>query len=184
MTTGGGGMLLSDGRELVERARHLATQARDPAPHYEHSGVGFNYRLSNLLAAMGRGQLRRLPAMVRRRQEINQRYHEALGSVPGIGFMPALPASDPNYWLTVVTLDAEEYGSSPEEVRKHLEHLDIEARPSWKPMHLQPAHSGCPVRGGDVAETIFRTGLCLPSGSSMADDDVDRVADAVLLAPS
>jgi dTDP-4-amino-4,6-dideoxygalactose transaminase len=179
MTTGGGGMLVSDRREVVERARHLATQARDPAPHYEHSEVGFNYRLSNLLAAVGRGQLRRLPAMVQRRHEINRRYRKALSDVPGVGFMPAVAGSDPNDWLTVVTLDAREYGASPEEVRKHLEHLDIEARPAWKPMHLQPAFAGSPVRGGAVAEEIFRTGLCLPSGSRMSDDDVDRVADAM-----
>jgi dTDP-4-amino-4,6-dideoxygalactose transaminase len=179
MTTGGGGMLLSHQRDLVERARHLATQARDPAPHYEHSEVGFNYRLSNLLAAVGRGQLRRLPAMVQRRAEINRRYRAALADVPGVEFMPSLPDSEPNYWLTVVTLDGEAFGASPEDVRKHLEHLDIEARPAWKPMHLQPAFAGCTVLGGAVAEEIFRTGLCLPSGSGMSDADVDRVADAL-----
>jgi dTDP-4-amino-4,6-dideoxygalactose transaminase len=176
MTTSGGGMLVSADREMVERARHLATQARDPAPHYEHSGVGFNYRLSNLLAAVGRAQLRRLPAMVQRRTEINERYREALSDVPGVRFMPSVPGGEPNFWLTVVTLDAQEFGASPEEVRKQLEHLDIEARPAWKPMHLQPAFAGFPVRGGAVAEAIFRTGLCLPSGSSMSDDDVDRVS--------
>jgi dTDP-4-amino-4,6-dideoxygalactose transaminase len=179
MTTGGGGMLVSEQRELVDRARHLATQARDPAPHYEHSEVGFNYRLSNLLAAVGRGQLRRLPAMVQRRCEINERYRAALDDVPGIEFMPSMPGGDPNYWLTVVTLEVREFGASPEVVRKHLEYLDIEARPAWKPMHLQTAFAGCSARGGDVAEAIFRTGLCLPSGSSMSDGDVDRVADAV-----
>jgi dTDP-4-amino-4,6-dideoxygalactose transaminase len=179
MTTGGGGMLVSNRRELIERAQHLATQARDPAPHYEHSEVGFNYRLSNLLAAVGRGQLRRLPAMAQRRAEINRRYRTELADIAGIEFMPSLPGSDPNYWLTVVTLDAQAYGASPEEVRKHLEHLDIEVRPAWKPMHLQPAFAACPVRGGSVAEEIFRTGLCLPSGSSMSNDDVDRVANAV-----
>jgi dTDP-4-amino-4,6-dideoxygalactose transaminase len=179
MTTGGGGMLVSDRRELVERARYLATQARAPAPHYEHSEVGFNYRLSNLLAAVGRGQLRRLPKMLQRRREINRRYEAALADVAGIELMPYPARSDPNYWLTVVTLDAQEYGASPEEVRKHLEHLDIEARPAWKPMHLQPAFVGYPVRGGAVAEQIFRTGLCLPSGSSMSDDDVDRVVNAI-----
>jgi dTDP-4-amino-4,6-dideoxygalactose transaminase len=179
MTTGGGGMLVSNRRDVIARARHLATQARDPAPHYEHSEVGYNYRLSNLLAAVGRGQLHRLPAMVQRRAEINRRYRAALGGVAGVEFMPSLPDSEPNYWLTVVTLDAQVFGTSPEEARKHLEHLDIEARPAWKPMHLQPAFAGCPVLGGPVAETIFRTGLCLPSGSSMSDDDVDRVADAL-----
>jgi len=179
MTTGGGGMLVSDRRDMVDSARHLATQARDPAPHYEHSEIGFNYRLSNLLAAVGRGQLRRLPEMVQRRREINRRYRQALADVPGITFMPALADSDPNYWLTVMTLDSHQYNASPEEVRKHLEHLDIEGRPAWKPMHLQPAFAASPVRGGRVAEEIFRTGLCLPSGSSMSDDDVDRVANAV-----
>ena len=179
MTTGGGGMLVSDRRDVIDRVRHLATQARDPAPHYEHSEIGFNYRLSNLLAAVGRGQLRRLPEMVQRRREINRRYRQALADVPGITFMPALADSDPNYWLTVMTLDSHQYNASPEEVRKHLEHLDIEGRPAWKPMHLQPAFAASPVRGGRVAEEIFRTGLCLPSGSSMSDDDVDRVANAV-----
>jgi dTDP-4-amino-4,6-dideoxygalactose transaminase len=182
MTTGGGGMLVSDRRGVIERARHLATQARDPAPHYQHSHIGFNYRLSNLLAAVGRGQLRRLPGMVQRRQEINRRYRRALTDVPGIRFMPASAKGEPNFWLTVVTIDPRAYGASPEDVRKHLEHLDIEARPAWKPMHMQPAFAAFPVRGGRVAEEVFRTGLCLPSGSSMSDDDVDRVADAVVLA--
>jgi len=179
MTTGGGGMLLSDRRDVVERARHLATQARDPAPHYEHSEVGFNYRLSNLLAALGRGQLHRLADMVRRRAAINNRYQDAFADIPGITFMPAPPPSRPNFWLTVVLLDPERFGASPEEVRKLLEHLDIEARPAWKPMHLQPVFAAFQVRGGHVAEEIFRTGLCLPSGSTMSDDDVDRVAGAV-----
>ena len=179
MTTGGGGMLLSNRHDLIERARHLATQARDPAPHYEHSEVGFNYRLSNLLAALGRGQLRRLDDMVRRRAAINKRYQGALADIPGITLMPALPQSRPNFWLTVVLLDPQSFGASPEQVRKLLEDLDIEARPAWKPMHLQPAFAAFPVRGGHVAEEIFRTGLCLPSGSNMSDDDVDRVADAI-----
>jgi dTDP-4-amino-4,6-dideoxygalactose transaminase len=179
MTTGGGGMLLSHQHDLIDRARQLAAQARDPAPHYEHSEIGFNYRLSNLLAAVGRGQLRRLSSMMRRRYEINQKYSGALSSVPGLHFMPSQPSTAPNYWLTVVTLDANEYGASPEDVRKQLEHLDIEARPAWKPMHLQPVFAGLPVRGSTVAEEIFRTGLCLPSGSSMTDDDVEQVAEAV-----
>jgi dTDP-4-amino-4,6-dideoxygalactose transaminase len=184
MTTSGGGMLVSARRDVVERARHLATQARDPAPHYEHSEIGFNYRLSNLLAAVGRGQLRRLPAMVHRRGEINRRYRAALDGIAGVDFMPNLDVGEPNHWLTVVTLDSREYGASPEDIRKQLEHLDIEARPAWKPMHLQPAFAAYPVRGGAVAEGIFRTGLCLPSGSRMSDDDVDHVADAIRHAPA
>jgi dTDP-4-amino-4,6-dideoxygalactose transaminase len=163
----------------VDRARHLATQARDPAPHYEHSEIGFNYRLSNLLAAVGRGQLRRLPDLIKRRGEINRRYRAAFADLGGVGFMPSVPGGEPNNWLTVVTLDPQKCGASPEEIRKHLEHLDIEARPAWKPMHLQAAFDGCPVRGGAVAEEIFRTGLCLPSGSTMSDDDADRVVNGV-----
>src|SRR5262249_47319241 len=110
---------------------------------------------------------------------INNRYQDAFADIPGIPFMPAPPPSRPNFWLTVVLLDPERFGASPEEVRKLLEHLDIEARPAWKPMHLQPVFAAFQVRGGHVAEEIFRTGLCLPSGSTMSDDDVDRVAGAV-----
>ena len=180
ITTSGGGMLVSDDRELVAHARRLATQARDPAPHYEHSETGFNYRMSNLLAAIGRGQLARLDEKVARRRAIKQRYRDALGDTPGIDFMPDAPDSVPTNWLTVITVAESEFGASPGEIREHLETLDIEARPAWKPMHLQPLFAGCPVRGGRVAEQIFRTGLCLPSGSAMTDADVDRVVDGVL----
>jgi dTDP-4-amino-4,6-dideoxygalactose transaminase len=184
ITTSGGGMLVSDDAAYVARARHLATQARDPAPHYEHSVVGFNYRMSNLLAAVGRGQLRELDAKVARRRSIKCRYREALATTPGIGFMPDASDGEPTNWLTVVTIDEEEFGASPSDVREHLETLDIEARPAWKPMHLQPLFAGVPVRGGRVAEEIFRTGLCLPSGSAMTDADVERVVEAVLATPS
>ncbi|HXY94574.1 MAG TPA: aminotransferase class I/II-fold pyridoxal phosphate-dependent enzyme [Acidimicrobiia bacterium] len=180
ITTSGGGMLVSDDRELAAHARRLATQARDPAPHYEHSETGFNYRMSNLLAAIGRGQLARLDEKVARRRAIKQRYRDALGDTPGIDFMPDAPDSVPTNWLTVITVAESEFGASPGEIREHLETLDIEARPAWKPMHLQPLFAGCPVRGGRVAEQIFRTGLCLPSGSAMTDADVDRVVDGVL----
>ena len=182
ITTSGGGMLVADDPAWVERARHLATQARDPAPHYEHSETGFNYRMSNLLAAIGIGQLRSLPRKVARRRAINGRYREALRDTPGIGFMPNAPDGQPTNWLTLVTVDEAEFGVSPHAIRESLEELDIEARPAWKPMHLQPLFADCPVRGGRVAEEIFRTGLCLPSGSAMTDDDVDRVVEAVLAA--
>jgi dTDP-4-amino-4,6-dideoxygalactose transaminase len=184
ITTSGGGMLVSDDPACVVRARHLATQARDPAPHYEHSVVGFNYRMSNLLAALGRGQLSELDHKVARRRAIKCRYRDALGSTQGIGFMPDASDGEPTNWLTVATIDEEEFGASPSEVREHLETLDIEARPAWKPMHLQPLFAGFPLRRGRVAEKIFRTGLCLPSGSAMTDDDVERVVDGMLATPS
>jgi dTDP-4-amino-4,6-dideoxygalactose transaminase len=180
ITTSGGGMLVSHHPAYVERARHLATQARDPAPHYEHSDMGFNYRMSNLLAAVGRAQLRSLPAKVARRRAVNERYRDAFAAVDGIEFMPNAPDGEPTNWLTVVTIDEATFGASPTQIREHLETHDIEARPAWKPMHLQPLFAGVEVCGGEVADRIFRTGLCLPSGSTMTDADVDRVASAVL----
>jgi pyridoxal phosphate-dependent aminotransferase EpsN len=174
ITTSGGGMLAGDDDELIERARHLSTQARDPAPHYEHSTIGFNYRMSNLLAALGRAQLEGLPPKVMRRREINAAYRAALADVPGIRFLPDDPDGEPTNWLTVVLLD------DPVPVREHLESLDIEARPAWKPMHLQPVFADCEMRGGAVAEEIFHHGLCLPSGSAMTDADVARVVEGVL----
>jgi len=174
ITTSGGGMLTADDPALIERAQHLSTQARDPAPHYEHSEIGFNYRMSNLLAALGRAQLEGLPAKVARRRAINARYRAAFSDVDAVGFMPNAPDGEPTNWLTVITVD------DPTPIREHLESLDIEARPAWKPMHLQPVFAGCAMRGGAVAEEIFRTGLCLPSGSVMTDADVDRVVDGVL----
>jgi len=180
ITTSGGGMLVSDHVALVDHARKLATQARDPAPHYEHSELGFNYRISNLLAALGRGQLQFLDEKVARRRAIKRRYRDALETVPGIAFMPDAQSGEPSNWLTVLMVDEAAFGASPDDVRVHLESLDVEARPAWKPMHLQPLFVGYPRRGGRVAEEIFRTGLCLPSGSSMTDADVDRVVDGVL----
>jgi dTDP-4-amino-4,6-dideoxygalactose transaminase len=180
MTTSGGGMLVGRDAAAMDRARFLGSQARDDAPHYEHSETGYNYRMSNLLAALGLAQLRGLPAKIARRRAINQRYRELLEGVPGIGFMPNDDRGEPTNWLTVVTVDAETFGASPAAIREHLETLDIEARPAWKPMHCQPLFDGAPVRGGAVAEAVFRRGLCLPSGSVMADADVDRVAAGVL----
>lgn len=180
LTTSGGGMLVSDRRELVERARSLATQAREPAIHYEHAAVGFNYRMSNLLAAVGRGQLRTLPQRLARRNEINRRYREAFADQPGIGFLPDAPYGEPNHWLTVITIDHDVFGATPADISAALEEHDIEARPAWKPMHLQPVYASAPMRGGSVSERIFATGLCLPSGSSLTPDQQARVIQAVL----
>jgi len=180
ITTSGGGMLVADDPALVDRARRLSTQARDDASHYEHSVVGFNYRMSNLLAAVGRGQLQGLEAKVARRRGVNARYRDALADVEGVGFMPDAPSGEPTNWLTVITVDEAVFGASPVEVREHLEQLNIEARPAWKPMHRQPLFADDEARGGTVADDIFRRGLCIPSGSAMTDADVDRVVGGVL----
>ena len=169
ITTSGGGMLVSSEKALIERARFLATQARDPAPHYEHSQIGYNYRLSNVLAAIGRGQLKSLPDRVAARRGIFDRYQQALSNLPGLRFMPEAPKVRSNRWLTCVTLDPEVSAADREQVRLALEAQNIEARPVWKPMHLQPAFSGAAVFGGAVSEGLFKNGLCLPSGSNLTD---------------
>jgi dTDP-4-amino-4,6-dideoxygalactose transaminase len=179
VTTSGGGMLVTDREDWAEHARHLATQARDPAPHYQHSEVGFNYRMSNLCAAVGRGQLERLPEKVARCREINHRYRTELADLPGIEFMPDAPWGEPTSWLTVATIDPGAFGVSSDEIREELERQEITSRPAWKPMHLQPVYAPFPMRGGAVAEEIFRTGLCLPGGSGMTDDEQARVIDAL-----
>jgi len=175
ITTGGGGALLSDDRNLVDRARHLATQAREHAPHYQHIDPGYNYRLSNLLAAVGRGQLDRLPLMMERRAEISRKYAELLGDHAGVGFMPVPEGSEPNRWLNVITVDPALAGTDRESLRLGLEAKNIETRPAWKPMHMQPLFDGAEMIGGAVCEGVFRTGLCLPAGSGMTTKDLNRV---------
>jgi len=179
ITTSGGGMLVSESAEEASRARYLATQAREPFPHYEHTTIGYNYRLSNLLAALGRAQLAGLDSHIDRRRAINTRYREALGDVDGIEFMPFADYGEPNYWLTCVTIDPERFGSDREVVRLALEEHDIEARPTWKPLHLQPLFAGETVVGGSVSAAIFAQGLCLPSGSALSGTDQDRVIGIV-----
>ena len=180
ITTSGGGMLVSHRRAVVERARHLATQAREPAAHYEHRDIGHNYRLSNLLAAVGRGQLASLPEKIARRRAVNDRYRTALGGVPGLTFMPEAPYGSSNCWLTCLTVAPGLYDATCEEVRLALEAENIEARPLWKPMHLQPVFREQPMCGGAVSEALFATGLCLPSGSSLHPDEQQRIVDIVL----
>ncbi len=179
ITTSGGGMLVSDDDAVVVRARHLATQAREPVVHYEHAEVGFNYRMSNLLAALGRAQLASLPRRIEQRHAIKRRYREGLGDLAGISFMPDASYGEPINWLTVALVDPAAAGRSREDLQLLLEEHDIEARPAWKPLHLQPLFRGYEVVGGATAERIFEQGLCLPSGSSMSDADQDRVIDLV-----
>jgi dTDP-4-amino-4,6-dideoxygalactose transaminase len=179
ITTSTGGALVSHSGALIERARHLATQARDPFPHYEHTDIGFNYRLSNLLAALGRAQLLDLDGRIERRRTINSAYRRGLGDLPGIAFMPVAEYGEPNWWLTCVTVDPEPFGADRDQIRLALEAEDIESRPTWKPLHLQPAFAGAPSVGGAVCATIFESGLCLPSGSALTEDEQARVVDIV-----
>ena len=180
ITTSGGGMLVTDRADWVQRTRYLSTQARDPAPHYEHSAVGYNYRLSNLLAAVGRGQLRVLDERVQRRRQIFEYYQRHLGALPGVYFMPELPGGCSTRWLTCMLVDPEQLGVTREEIRLALERKNIESRPIWKPMHAQPVYASCRRRGGAVADRIFDLGLCLPSGTKMTDSDLDRIVSEVL----
>lgn len=175
ITTSGGGMLVSSDEELVRKARFLATQARDPAPHYEHSTIGYNYRMSNVLAAIGRGQLKVIEEYVAARRRNFELYKEALGDVPGIAFMPEANYGRTNRWLTCILVKPLEFGATSEEIRLALEAENIESRPIWKPMHLQPVFREARTRGGKIAAEIFRNGLCLPSGSNLSAADLDRI---------
>ncbi|WP_284690583.1 DegT/DnrJ/EryC1/StrS family aminotransferase [Salidesulfovibrio onnuriiensis] len=178
ITTSGGGMLASDDGELIDKARWLSQQARDAAPHYEHSTIGYNYRMSNVVAAIGLGQLDVLPDRVARRREIFSWYERALGGLPGVTLAPEADYGVHNRWLTVALFD-ESFGAAPERVRLALEAENIESRPVWKPMHLQPVFRDAAVVGGAVAEDLFTRGLCLPSGTAMTEGDLERVAAVI-----
>ena len=182
ITTSGGGMLVSRNREWIEHARKLSTQAREPVPHYEHVEIGFNYRMSNLLAALGRAQLETLGERVAARRRIRERYRDLLDGVPGISFMPEAPSGTTNAWLTCIVVDPKAFGADRETVRLALEAEDIEARPLWKPMQLQPVFASNVSFGGDISGRLFERGLCLPSGSSLTDEDQDRVVATLLSA--
>jgi len=179
ITTSGGGMLVSHDAELITHAKKLATQARDPGPHYQHSEIGYNYRLSNVLAGIGRGQLRVLEDRVEARRHNFDYYQETLGHLPGIEFMPEASWGRHTRWLTCITIDRNEFGATSEDLRLALEAENIEARPVWKPMHLQPVFAGCESVGGMVAEAFFAHGLCLPSGSNLSAEDLARVVTAI-----
>jgi dTDP-4-amino-4,6-dideoxygalactose transaminase len=180
ITTGGGGMLLTDDDRVAAQTRHLSTQAREPVAHYEHRTVGYNYRLSNLLAAVGRGQVQRLGEIIAARRETARCYREALGDLPGLTFMPVARYGTPNWWLTCLLVDADRFGADRDQILARLARHNIEARPAWKPMHLQPAFADCVMRGGAVSADLFHRGLCLPSGSALTGHDRERVVSAVL----
>lgn len=179
ITTGGGGVLASDDADLIGRARTLAAAARLPAVHYEHAEVGFNYRMLSLAAALGLAQLETLDAKVARRRAIHARYAGRLGDLAGVGFAPEAPGRRHSRWLTVMLLDPAATDMTPEALRRVLDAADIESRPLWKPMHLQPVFRDHAMIAGTVAETLFARGLCLPSGSALSDADIDRVCGTI-----
>lgn len=182
ITTSGGGMLVSDDEDLIKRARFLATQARDPAPHYQHSEIGFNYRMSNILAGVGRGQLQVLEERVLARRAVFQAYRDSLSDLPGLEWMPEPDWSYSTRWLTALTLVPTTSGVTASEFIRRLSEEMIEARPVWKPMHLQPVFKGTRhfAHGNDpVSDRIFETGVCLPSGSNMSAEEIDRIISVV-----
>ena len=181
MTTSGGGMLLSDDPELLDRARYLSTQARQPAPWYEHTEIGYNDRMSNILAALGVGQLERLDAMIARRREIRDRYAASLADIEGVAFLGRDQGGDAedNHWLTCITVDPQVVPVDPTLITRELDAAGIEARHLWKPMHLQPVFASARAATTGTAERLFATGVTLPSGSELSDDDIDRVLSAL-----
>lgn len=183
ITTSGGGMLVSYDEDLVEKARFLSTQAREPEIHYEHKELGYNYRMSNLLAAVGRGQLQVLDDRIEARRAVFQRYFNALGVIEGVEFMPEATYCRPTRWLTTLTVDPSITGIGRTEIIEALEKENIEARPVWKPMHLQPLYQGFDYfkldDGMSVSDQLFYQGLCLPSGSNLSIDDQNRIIDII-----
>jgi dTDP-4-amino-4,6-dideoxygalactose transaminase len=180
ITTSGGGMLCSNDAALIEKARHWATQAKDPGPHYFHTELGYNYRLSNVLAAIGLAQLEALDERMAERRHVFEFYQRTLGDLPGIRFMPKADYGEPNYWLTVIRVDEQQFGSSCETIRLALEAQNIESRRVWVPLHTLPLYADCRYRGRGVAESIFADALCLPSGSALTDDDLQRIVDVIM----
>jgi dTDP-4-amino-4,6-dideoxygalactose transaminase len=179
ITSSGGGMLLGHSEEEIARARFLSTQARDAATHYEHSAIGYNYRMSNIVAAIGRAQLESIEERVARRRAIFEFYREQLAEIEGFSFIPEPKWSRSNRWLTCITLDPGKIKTAPATINQRLESENIETRPLWKPMHMQPVFKTCPAYTNGVSENLFKTGLCLPSGNGISNDDLQRVAAAL-----
>jgi dTDP-4-amino-4,6-dideoxygalactose transaminase len=176
ITTSGGGMLVSDNEEKIEKVRFWSTQSRDPARHYQHSELGYNYRISNVLAGIGRGQLKVLDQRIKKKKYIFDYYRRELGSLKGLQMMPVHSWHEPNYWLSCITLNEK---VRPGQVIEALERENIESRPTWKPMHLQPFYSGYPFSGEGHADKIFKNGLCLPSDTKMTDDDLGKIVQII-----
>ncbi|MGE5402969.1 MAG: DegT/DnrJ/EryC1/StrS family aminotransferase [Bacteroidota bacterium] len=181
ITTSGGGALLSNNKEYVEKARFLSAQARDLAPHYQHSQTGYNYRMSNISAGIGRGQMRVLDKRITQRRANYSYYRNSLDKLPGIGFQEELQDARSNRWLTCITIDPRQSGGlTREDLRLALEAENIESRPLWKPMHLQPVFSGFPYYGCGISDGLFERGLCLPSGSGMTEEELERVTGTII----
>jgi dTDP-4-amino-4,6-dideoxygalactose transaminase len=180
ITTSGGGALISDDKDFIDKARFLATQARDKARHYQHSHIGYNYRMSNVLAGIGRGQMEVIDERVRKRREIFSFYKEQLNSIDGFEFLDE-PGDEffSNRWLTTVLIDPGKTGFTREDLQIELEKENIETRPLWKPMHLQPIFESCPSFVNGTSEYLFNRGLCLPSGSNMTDEDLHRIIGSI-----
>ena len=182
ITTSGGGALLSDNLDALQHVRFMATQARDKAPHYQHSHVGYNYRMSNILAGIGRAQLQILPDRITARRQNYDCYLDTLGAHPGIRFMPEPDGLFSNRWLTTMLIDPEKTGGiTTDHIRETLEADNIESRPLWKPMHVQPIFEGTKFFGSQVSESLFEQGLCLPSGSSLTSQERSRITDIILV---
>ncbi|WP_315334236.1 aminotransferase class I/II-fold pyridoxal phosphate-dependent enzyme [Porphyromonas endodontalis] len=180
ITTSGGGALICPDREAADRVTFYATQAREQAPHYQHEKIGYNYRLSNICAGIGRGQMQVLDEHIARRRAIHGLYSQGLGSISGIEVQqnPSTQFNS-NFWLTSILIDPKQTGFDREQLRLRLEEENIESRPLWKPMHLQPVFASYPYYGGSVAERLFERGLCLPSGSGLSDDEISRVIEVI-----
>jgi dTDP-4-amino-4,6-dideoxygalactose transaminase len=180
ITTSGGGALVSDDEELIKKARFLATQARDKAPHYQHSEIGYNYRMSNIVAGIGRGQMEVIGERVKARRANFEFFKSNLSGIKGVSFIEE-PGQKyfSNRWLTTILIDPEITGTDREQVRLALEKENIETRPLWKPMHRQPVFQGCPAYVNGVSEALFEKGLCLPSGSNMTEEDKERIMNSL-----
>ena len=176
ITTSGGGMLVSDNEERIAKVRFWSTQARDKARHYQHSELGYNYRMSNIVAGIGRGQLKVLNERVAKKKYIFEYYKRELGDLEGIGFMPINDWNEPNYWLSCITLSGK---VRPMDIMLALEYDNIESRPIWKPMNLQPYYDKYDYIGGDVGEKLFENGVCLPSDTKMTDEDLERICNII-----
>lgn len=179
ITSSGGGMLVSNDQDLIDHACFRSTQAREQVPWYEHEQIGFNYRMSNILAALGRAQLSRLDEIIANRQRVHDHYQDHLAGVEGVQVVGDPPWGRSNYWITNIRIDSDLHPDGPHRVRDYLESLNIEARNAWKPMHQQPVFAGAEAHLDGTADRIFDEGLCLPSGIELTNDDVDRIAEFV-----